>query len=499
MTIEAELHDGRVLEFPDGTDPSVVQATVKKMLSPEAKTTAPKAGGWANALASPDAMLSLGSGAVAAPISGLAGIAGTILPGPEGQGSNWVRKVQEALTVSPKTTLGSGITRVASLPGELLARAGDAAGTKVSDVAGPAAGAATNAVIQASPLALGLRKSGPRELSPAAKNAREAGFSLTPEDLGAGSVAKNVAGLAGEPKLAKLISMNNRETANALIAEDFGIPKDTKISRETLENIREQQGSNYEIVRKSGTVALDGPLKKEVYDSAKDLLVAARELPYRAENPLLKTVKTILSRDKLDANTMVSEIINLRAEAKKAFASKDAGAGRVDLAIAEAMEGALDRHLSKPTMGSDMAGVPGDTGALQRLRDSRTVIAKTYAADRAMNPATGDFNPQAYAHMLRQKVPLTGGPKQVAEAAAAFPRSLQNPTGLPPSGASYFDLFLGRGLGLPIAGDVMSVMARPGVRNSMASQEGQKLLTGETQLTPGLLQMIAASQAQHKQ
>ena len=30
--IEAELHDGRVLEFPDGTDPQVVQATVKKML-----------------------------------------------------------------------------------------------------------------------------------------------------------------------------------------------------------------------------------------------------------------------------------------------------------------------------------------------------------------------------------------------------------------------------------------------------------------------------------
>lgn len=34
MTIEAELHDGRVLEFPDGTDPAVVQATVKKMLGP---------------------------------------------------------------------------------------------------------------------------------------------------------------------------------------------------------------------------------------------------------------------------------------------------------------------------------------------------------------------------------------------------------------------------------------------------------------------------------
>lgn len=30
MALFAELADGRKLEFPDGTDPSVVQATVKK-------------------------------------------------------------------------------------------------------------------------------------------------------------------------------------------------------------------------------------------------------------------------------------------------------------------------------------------------------------------------------------------------------------------------------------------------------------------------------------
>ena len=33
MTIEAELADGRVLEFPDGTRPEIIQATVKKLLT----------------------------------------------------------------------------------------------------------------------------------------------------------------------------------------------------------------------------------------------------------------------------------------------------------------------------------------------------------------------------------------------------------------------------------------------------------------------------------
>lgn len=35
--IEAELPDGRVLEFPDGTDPTVIQSTVKKMLGVQAQ------------------------------------------------------------------------------------------------------------------------------------------------------------------------------------------------------------------------------------------------------------------------------------------------------------------------------------------------------------------------------------------------------------------------------------------------------------------------------
>lgn len=34
MTIQAQMADGRVLEFPDGTDPTVIQSTVKKLLPP---------------------------------------------------------------------------------------------------------------------------------------------------------------------------------------------------------------------------------------------------------------------------------------------------------------------------------------------------------------------------------------------------------------------------------------------------------------------------------
>ena len=42
MTVEAELADGRVLEFPDGTHPDVIQATVKKMVSTDTPNQTPQ-------------------------------------------------------------------------------------------------------------------------------------------------------------------------------------------------------------------------------------------------------------------------------------------------------------------------------------------------------------------------------------------------------------------------------------------------------------------------
>lgn len=46
MPVVAELHDGRRLEFPDGTDPSVVQTTVKRLLATQSTPDVSPATGW---------------------------------------------------------------------------------------------------------------------------------------------------------------------------------------------------------------------------------------------------------------------------------------------------------------------------------------------------------------------------------------------------------------------------------------------------------------------
>ncbi len=51
MTIQAQLDDGRILEFPDGTDPAVIQNTVKSTIAQTAQSTGEQILGGADALA----------------------------------------------------------------------------------------------------------------------------------------------------------------------------------------------------------------------------------------------------------------------------------------------------------------------------------------------------------------------------------------------------------------------------------------------------------------
>lgn len=69
MSIEAELPDGRVLEFPDGTDPSVIQSTVKRELGVEQ----PQLSFGDQAIGALETASTLITGAIAEPLSGLFG------------------------------------------------------------------------------------------------------------------------------------------------------------------------------------------------------------------------------------------------------------------------------------------------------------------------------------------------------------------------------------------------------------------------------------------
>lgn len=107
-----------------------------------------------------EAALQLGTGLVSTPLAGVAGIAGTLSPGKEGQGADWTEAVGKALTYAPRTGEGQTISNQLAYPFAKLAQGADFVGQKVADSNVPLVGkspllaTAVNTGIQALPAVL---------------------------------------------------------------------------------------------------------------------------------------------------------------------------------------------------------------------------------------------------------------------------------------------------------------------------------------------------------
>lgn len=120
-------------------------------------------------------LVSLGTGAVAAPVAGLSGIAATIGNAAgltDKNPGDVVRSVQSAMTYDPKTEGGKAAMGVIGAPLEAISNAADYAGGKVTDLTrDPMLGTAVNTGIQALPMLLGMK--GAPKAAPVVANASE--------------------------------------------------------------------------------------------------------------------------------------------------------------------------------------------------------------------------------------------------------------------------------------------------------------------------------------
>ena len=155
--MEAELADGTILEFPDGTSQEVIQSAVKKHLGVNEMTPKEIAVNVGGALVEP--AMALGSGMAGSVVGGLAGLGAhgsRMLGFDTGEPADVVRKTQEAMTYQPRTQGGKAELDWLSTPFKWLAEKGDEAGQSAAEYTGsPAYGAITNAMVQTSPMLLG--------------------------------------------------------------------------------------------------------------------------------------------------------------------------------------------------------------------------------------------------------------------------------------------------------------------------------------------------------
>jgi hypothetical protein len=369
------------------------------------KTLPPERSNWFGPL---EAVGHLASGSVAAPLSGLAGLVGALMPGPEGQGGDYVNRVGNALTFQPKSTVGQKIVDVLNIPFEYLHKGAQRVGQMTQDEgAPPAVAAGVQTGIEALPLALMAR--GKTAASAAAesrntvrdatyKAARTEGYVFPPSATGAGIGNAAVEGISARSMLNQDMILKNQQTTNKIARREVGLPEDKAITVGALEGRRQQLAA-----------------------------------PYREAS----AIDPIVAQD-------VQALRQARADASGWYKAYDHTPNPLYEKKAKRFEQRAEQLEQFIEQAAQQAGKPD---LMDRIRVARREIAKTYDVQRALNLGTGDVSASVFGSLLDKGRPLTGGLETIGRAHQAFSPYMRDGAGIANPGVGRTHSALGVGGG----------------------------------------------------
>jgi hypothetical protein len=211
-------------------------------------------------------MVSMGSGAIAQSLSGFAGLAGTMLPGPEGQGAAWTDKVGNALTYRPKSLGGQNAMKAFGAVPQAIDKVSDKLADYVFEKTGnPADPAMIKTLIQGIPQILGMKGAGalaekgsilPKStMRPEVAALDEQGVTMTPGQRGGklASAAEErltswpIAGDVIKSARGKAVEQWNRAELNDAVKDAGGvpIPKSRTAPRDALYHVESEMKRRY--------------------------------------------------------------------------------------------------------------------------------------------------------------------------------------------------------------------------------------------------------------
>ena len=317
-----------------------------------------------------------------------------------------------------------------------------------------------------------LRGQGPSpQLSKSIQQARDLGYVIPPTQANPSMLNRTIEGIAGKLSTAQNASARNQQITNELATKSLGLPKDTPITPEIITKLRSDAGQAYTNLGLSGQVIADKSYIKALDDIAQPYVTAMQGFPNSQPSPVINLVQSLKSPS-FDASSAVEKIKQLRTSAEDNFRIGNTDVGRASKKAADAIENALELHLSKT----------GQTDLLNKFKDARQLIAKTYTIEKAANTTTGTIDAKKLAAQLQKGKPLSGELKSIAQFSQAFPKASQATEGmgsLPQ--LSPLDYFAGVVGGVSTGGlGAGAVLARPALRSLALSSPVQNRLIPNT-------------------
>lgn len=272
------------------------------------------------------------------------------------------------------------------------------AGGVVGQMAGQGIRSATSGFLTAAEQKAAAEASRNSMRDAALKEGRQAGYVVPRSEYDPSFLSNRLESIGGKAAIKQEATHRNQEITNKLIRQELGIADDQPISVGALEGIRKEAGKAYqEVASLSQSAKTDLEALKQARNDSKTYWNSYN----RSGNP-----------DHLNQAKALDAEVNVLEQNLEGYAQQ---AGRSDL--------------------------------IQNLRDARVTIAKTYTAERALNPATGDINARVLGRLYEKQKPLSGGFETAGKFSAAFPRFTGQGATTPAAGVSKSEAILGTLLG----------------------------------------------------
>ena len=332
------------------------------------------------------------------------------------------------------------------------------------------------------------------QMATAVGEARQAGYTVPPTQAGGGVVNRLLEGMAGKASTLQEASVRNQEITNKLAAKSLGLSEDAILSPELIKGIRDKAGSAYENIGLSGTINPNATYIENLNKIAAPFIKTAEAFPNAKPSPVIELVESLKSPS-FDASAAVEKIKQLRTAADDAFRTGNTDIGSASKKIAN--ESHLE-SIKQPQL-------------LDKFKEARQLIAKTYEIEKAMNKTTGTVNAQKLASRLQAGKPLSGELKDIAQFAQAFPKASQLPEkiggtiGISPldytvagltGGAS---LLGGQDKTSSSINSLIALLARPAARKLVLSSPMQNRLIQQQVGAPGAIKNALPSSFEQQQ
>ena len=245
----------------------------------------------------------------------------------------------------------------------------------------------------------------------AAQEANRLGIALNPALSNPTLSNQLQAQMAGIPQLNAKLSAQNVTKWSDIARRELGIDPREQLNSKTFEAARERIAAPYREVKKIGQLMPDEAVSRQIAAiRAPDVIggkAATSEVASLVDDALERVNSGMTSADAL------LNIRQLRSEAQDIYRGDkltpaERATADAKIGIANALEKLIDMNIADPAL-------------LDRFRDARTKLAKSYTYEKATNLATGRVDPIVIAKMIAKDDAMTGDIAAIGRIAANFP------------------------------------------------------------------------------